>query len=84
MKAIQWVVLEAFLNSIRVKCNILSISIISNGTKEQRSRSCKGMNIWKGEKQFTDSVGKEITTSVKSRTVELEKEQSSKMVNILF
>lgn len=76
--------MEAFLNSIRVKCNILSISIISNGTKEQISRSCKRMNIWKGEEQFTDSVGKEITPSVNSRTVDLEKEQRSKIVNILF
>lgn len=42
------------------------------------------MNIWKGEELFTDNVGKEITPSVKSRLVELEKEQSSKLVNILF
>lgn len=34
------------------------------------------MDIWKEEKLFTDSV--------KIRTGELEKEQSSKMVNILF
>lgn len=73
--------MEVFLNSIRVKCNILCNSIISNGTKEQRSRSCKRMNIRKGEELFTESVGKEITQSVKSRTEKTNNWSRSKVPN---